>query len=109
MEIKIQTKHSEKTKLKKELKHTQYTEKKIDLIIFNTVFRQLNIALKSKFKVTEKCHHKTLTNLGKQQGSQANKSITTYIKKYSSKPFILSADNGRMQCTVKWIRSIYSL
>lgn len=46
----------------------------------NTVFRKLNIAFKNKFKVIAKCHHKKLKNLGKQQESKANKSMTTYIK-----------------------------
>ena len=50
------------------------------MVIFNAVFHQLNIALKSKFKVIANCRQKKLTNLRKQQEGKIDKSSTTYIK-----------------------------
>ena len=46
----------------------------------NAVFHQLNIALKSKFKVIANRHQKKLTNLRKKQERKTDKSATTYIK-----------------------------
>ena len=52
MEAEIQNKHLEKQKLRKESKKIQTTLKKgLNSIILNTVFHQLNVASKSKFKV----------------------------------------------------------
>ena len=78
----MQSKHSEKWKLKKELKEIKRDKLKrsLNLVILNAVFHQLNIALKSKFKVIANCHQKKLTNLQKQQERNTNKSATTYIK-----------------------------
>ena len=57
METEIQNKHSEKRKLKKELKQIRNILKRsLNLVILNAVFHQLNIALKSKFKVIANCH-----------------------------------------------------
>ena len=81
MKTEMQNKHSEKRKLKKELKQICNTLKRsLNLVILNAVFHQLNIALKSKFKVIANCHQKKLTNLQKQQERNTNKSATTYIK-----------------------------
>ena len=81
METETQNKHSEKRKLKKELKQIRNILKKsLNLVILNAVFHQLNIALKSKFKVIENRHQKKLTNLRKQQEKKIDKSTTRYIK-----------------------------
>ena len=50
------------------------------MVVLNAVFHQLNIALKSKFKVIANCRQKKLTNLRKQQEGKIDKSSTTYIK-----------------------------
>ena len=68
MEAEIQNKHLEKRKLRKEIRKTQTTLKRgLNLIILNTVFHQLNVALKSKFKVVTSRHQKKLSNLRKHQ------------------------------------------
>ena len=77
----MQSKHSEKRKLKKELKEMRNILKRsLNLVILNAVFHQLNIALKSKFKVIANRHQKKLTNLRKKQERKTDKSATTYIK-----------------------------
>ena len=74
----MQSKHSEKRKLKKELKEIRNILKRsLNLVILNAVFHQLNMALKSKFKVIANRHQKKLSKLRKQQ---EKKSTTTYIK-----------------------------
>ena len=81
METEMQNKQPEKGKLKKELKHIpNILKRNLKLVILNAVFHQLNIALKSKFKVIANCHQKKLTNLTKQQEGKINKSTTRYIK-----------------------------
>ena len=68
MEAEIQNKHSEKRKLKKETRKIRTTLKRgLNLIILNTVFHQLNVALKSKFKVVTSRHEKKLSNFLKHQ------------------------------------------
>ena len=77
----MQNKHSEKRKLKKELKQIHNILKRSsNLVILNAVFHQLNIALKSKFKVIANRDQKKLTNLRKQQKRKTYKSMVTYIK-----------------------------
>ena len=77
----MQNKPSEKRKLKKELKQIRHMLKRIlNLVILNAVLHQLNIALKSKFKVITNHHQKKLTNLRKQQERETDKSMVTYIK-----------------------------
>ena len=74
-------KHSEKRKLKKELKQIcNILKRSLNLVVLNAVFHQLNIALKSKFKMIANRHQKKLTNLRKQQERKTDKSMTTYIK-----------------------------
>ena len=74
-------KHSEKRKLKKELKQIcNILKRSLNLVVLNAVFHQLNIALKSKFKMIANRHQKKLTNLRKQQERKTDKSVTTYIK-----------------------------
>ena len=81
MKTEMQNKHSEKRKLKKELKQICNTLKRsLNLVILNAVFHQLNIALKSKFKVIANRHQKKLTNLRKQQERKTDKSTAMYIK-----------------------------
>ena len=81
METEMQNKHSEKRKLKKELKQIRHILKRsLNLVILNAVLHQLNIALKSKFKVITNRHQKKLTNLRKQQERKTDKSMVTYIK-----------------------------
>ena len=81
METEMQNKHSGKRKLKKELKQIHNILKRsLNLVFLNAVFRQLNIALKSKFKVIANHNQKKLTNLRKQQDRKTDKSTTTYIK-----------------------------
>ena len=72
----MQSKHSEKWKLKKELKEIKRDKLKrsLNLVILNAVFHQLNIALKSKFKVIANRHQKKLTNLRKKQERKTDKS-----------------------------------
>ena len=68
MEAEIQNKHSEKRKLRKETRKIRTTLKRgLNLIILNTVFYQLNVALKSKFKVVTSRHEKKLSNFLKHQ------------------------------------------
>ena len=74
-------KHSEKRKLKKELKQIcNILKRSLNLVVLNAVFHQLNIALKSKFKMIANRHQKKLTNLRKQQERKTDKSMTSYIK-----------------------------
>ena len=81
METEMQSKYSEKRKFKRELKQIHNRLKiNLNLAILNAVVYQLNIALKSKFKVNANRHQKKLTNLWKQQERKINKSTTTYIK-----------------------------
>ena len=52
MEAEIQNKHSQKRKLRKEIRKILTTLKRgLNLIILNPVFHQANVALKSKFRV----------------------------------------------------------
>ena len=68
METEKLNKHSEKRKMKKELKQIcNILKRSLNLVILNAVFHQLNIVLKSKFKVIANRHQKKLTNLQKQQ------------------------------------------
>ena len=68
METEMQNKHSEKWKLKKELKEIcNILKRSLKLIFLNAVFHQLNIALKIKFKVIANCRKKKLTSLQKQE------------------------------------------
>ena len=68
MEAEIQNKDSEKRKLRKEIRKIRTTLKTgLDLIVLNTVFHQLNVALKTKFKVVTSRHQSKLSNLRKQQ------------------------------------------
>ena len=55
-------------------------KRSLNLVILNTVFHQLNTALKNKLKVTTNRHQKKLMKKRKQQESKFNKSTTTYIK-----------------------------
>ena len=81
MESEMQNKHSEKRKLKKELKQMRKILKRsLNLVILNAVFHQLHIALKSIFKVIANRHQKKITNLRKQQERKIDKSTTAYIK-----------------------------
>ena len=66
MKTEMQNKHSRKRKLKKELKQMHNILKRslnLFKVILNAVFHQLNIALKSKFKVIANSHKKKLTSL----------------------------------------------
>ena len=66
MNTEMQNKHSRKRKLKKELKQMHNILKRslnLFKVILNAVFHQLNIALKSKFKVIANSHKKKLTSL----------------------------------------------
>ena len=66
MEAEIQNKHSEKRKLRKETRKIRTTLKRgLNLIVLNTVFHQLNVALKSKFKIVTSPHQNKLSNLQK--------------------------------------------
>ena len=81
MEAEIQNKHSEKRKLGKEIIKIQTTLKKgLNLIILNTAFHQLNVTLKSKFKVVTSRHQKKLSNLRKHQTAKTIESKPHYIK-----------------------------
>ena len=76
----MQNKHSEKQKLKKELKQRyNILKRSFSLVILSVVLHQLNITLKSKSKVITNRHQKKLTNLQKQERN-IDKSTTRYIK-----------------------------
>ena len=55
-------------------------KRSLNLVILNSVFHQLHIALKSKFKMIANRHQKRLTNLRKQQEKKTDKLTVTYIK-----------------------------
>ena len=81
MEAEIQNKYSEKRELRKEIRKIRTTLKRgLNLIILNTVFHQLNVALKSKFKVVTSRHQKKLSNLRKHQTAKTTESKPHYIK-----------------------------
>ena len=81
IEAEIQNKLSEKRKLRKEIRKIRATLKRgLNLIVLNAVFHQLNVALKSKFKVVTSRHQNKLSNLGKQQNAKTIASKTHYIK-----------------------------
>ena len=87
MDTEMQHKHSKKRKLKKELKQIHNILKRsLNLVVLNTVFRQLNMALKSKFKVIANRHQKKLKNL------KIDRSTTTCIKYtiYNYSPYQLT-------------------
>ena len=67
--------------MKNELKQIRKILKRsLNLVILNIEFHQLNIVLKSKFKVIANRHQKKRTNLKKKQESKINKSTNRYIK-----------------------------
>ena len=67
-EAEIQNKRSEKQKLSKEIRKIWTTlTRGLGLIALNTVFHELNGALKSKYKVVTSRHQNKLPNLRKQQ------------------------------------------
>ena len=81
MEAEIQNKHSEKRKLRKETRKIRTTLKRgLNLTVLNTVFHQLNVALKSKFKAVTSRNQNKLSNLHKQQKAKTIESKTHYIK-----------------------------
>ena len=81
MEADIQNKHSEERKLRKEIRKIRTTLKKgLNLIVLNTLFHQLNVTLKSKFKVVTSQHQNNLSNLRKQQKAKNIESKPHYIK-----------------------------
>ena len=95
VEAEIQNKHSEKRKLRKEIRKIRLTLKTgLDLIVLNTVFHQLNVALKTKFKVATSRHQSKLSNLRKQQKAKTIESKTHYIKNtvHSFSSYQLSTD-----------------
>ena len=64
MSTELQNKHIQKRKLKKEIKKICTELKRtVSLIILNTCFHQINIALKSKLKKITKRHDTKLTSL----------------------------------------------
>ena len=67
MNAELQNKHIQKRKLKKEIKKICTELKRtVSLIILNTCFHQINIALKSKLKEITKRHVTKLINLRRQ-------------------------------------------
>ena len=78
MEAKIQNKHLEKQKLKKKIQTT--LKRGLNLIIVNTAFHQLNLALKSKFKVVTSQHQKKLSNSRTQQNLKLRSRKPTILK-----------------------------
>ena len=95
MEAEIQNKHSEKWKLRKEIRKIWTTLKRsVNLIIWNTVFHQLNVALNSKCKVVTSRYQKKLSNLRKHQTVKTIESkphnIKSTVQNFSS--YQLSTD-----------------
>ena len=81
METEIQNKHLERRKLRKQIRKIRTTLKRgLNLIILNTVFHQLNLALKSKFKAVTSRHQKKLSNLRKKQKTKTMESKNHHIK-----------------------------
>lgn len=66
MENETQNKHSEKLTLQKKRKKQTTLKRTLNLIILNTEFDKLNVALKSIFKVVTS-RHQQKSNLCKQQ------------------------------------------
>ena len=66
METETQNKHSEKLTLQKKRKKQTTLKRTLNLIILNTEFDKLNVALKSIFKVVTS-RHEQKSNLRKQQ------------------------------------------
>ena len=66
MENETQNKHSEKLTLQKKRKKQTTLKRTVNLIILNTEFDKLNVALKSIFKVVTS-RHQQKSNLRKQQ------------------------------------------
>ena len=75
-------KHSGKRKLRKEIRKIRTTlKRRLTLSVLNTVFHQLNVALKSKLKVVTSRHQNKLSNLRKQEKAKTIESKIHYIKK----------------------------
>ena len=68
MNTELQNKHIQNRKLKKEIKKISIELKRIvSLIILNTFFHQINVALKSKRKEITTRHEAKLINLRRQE------------------------------------------
>ena len=81
MNTELQNKHIQIRKLKKEIKKICTELKRtVSLIILNTCFHQINIALKSKLKKITKRHDTKLINLRRQQHKSTFGITTTYVK-----------------------------
>ena len=83
MNTELENKHSEKRKLKKEIKKICIELKRnLGLIILNTVLHQISVAVKSRLKNISKRHEHKLFNLRKQQqiNQRSNEKVNNYIK-----------------------------
>ena len=86
MNTKLENKHPEKRKLKKEIKKIYIELKKnLSLIILNTVLHQIRVAIESRLKNISKRHENKLFNLRKQQqiNQRSNEKVNNYIKSYA--------------------------
>ena len=83
MNTELENRHSEKRKLKKEIKKIGIELKRnFSLIILNTILHQIRVAVKSRLKNISKRHENKLFNLRKQQqfNQRSNEKVNNYIK-----------------------------
>ena len=109
MNTELKNKHIQKRKRKKEIKKICIEFKRtVSLIILNTCFRQINIALKSKLKKITKSQETKLINLCRQQIKSTFGITPTYVKNtvhFSS----YHCQMMNFNCTIVWFRSPYSI
>ena len=83
MNTKLENKHSEKRKRKKEIKQICIELKRnLSLIILNTVLHQIRVSVRSRLKNNSKRQENKLFNLRKQQqfNERSNETVDNYIK-----------------------------
>ena len=82
MQAEVQQKHREKSKVKKEIRSIDISLRtSFNVIFYNCIIHQINIATKSKFKVLSKRHLKKLYQFRKRKAVMGNETkLSTYIK-----------------------------
>ena len=78
---KLQNKHHERGKLKKDIiKTTSKLKSSISFIMYSTLLHQINIAVKSKSQTVTFRHKKKLLNLREKQKQQQHDILPLYVK-----------------------------
>ena len=94
MEAELQQKHQEKSNAKKQIRSVDISFRiSLNVIIYNCIIYQINIAAKSKFKVVLKGHLKKLDTFQKTNAVMGNKTkLSMYIKHtvYNFSSYVLS-------------------